>query len=115
MYVQYVQFFVGSFPTLQYGPRGVDCFNQINKSKNYATSSAIRIFSIFFLFKNRLESFPDCQNVILHISWALYHVYMVIEMTMNMAEYGSQRSDQPENINFEQIIRGLKSDIFDGD
>ena len=34
MYVQYVQFFVGSFPTLQ----GVDYFNQINKSKNYATS-----------------------------------------------------------------------------
>ena len=49
MYVQYVQFFVGSFPTLQYGPRGVNCFNQINKSKNYATSSAIRIFSIFCL------------------------------------------------------------------
>ena len=26
---------------------------------------------------------------------------------MIMAEYGSQRSDQPENVNFEPIIRGL--------
>ena len=29
------------------------------------------------------------------------------------AEYGSQQSDQPENVNFEPIIRGLKSDIFE--
>ena len=29
------------------------------------------------------------------------------------AEYGSQQSDQPENVNFEPIIRGLKSDNFD--
>ena len=36
-------------------------------------------------------------------------------MTLNRAEYGSQRLDQPENINFEPIVRGLKSDIFDRD
>ena len=36
-------------------------------------------------------------------------------MIMNMAEYGSQRSDQPENVNFEPIIRGLKNDNFDWD
>ena len=36
-------------------------------------------------------------------------------MTLNRAEYGSQRSDQPESVNFEPIIRGLKSDIFDLD
>ena len=31
-----------------------------------------------------------------------------------MAKYGSRRSQQPENVNFEPIInkRGLKSDIF---
>ena len=29
-------------------------------------------------------------------------------MTLNRAEYGSQRSDQPENVNFEPIIRGLR-------
>ena len=29
-----------------------------------------------------------------------------------MAEYGSQRTEQPENVNFEPIIRGLKSDIL---
>ena len=40
-------------------------------------------------------------------------MYMVVEVTLNTAEYGSQRLDQPENVNFEPIIRGLKSDIFD--
>ena len=34
---------------------------------------------------------------------------------MNRAEYGSQQSDQPEDVNFEPIIRGVKSDIFDWD
>ena len=43
----------------------------------------------------------------------MYIVYIVVEMTMNMAKYGSRRSQQPENVNFEPIIRGLKSDIFD--
>ena len=32
---------------------------------------------------------------------------------MKMAEYGSQQSEQPQNVNFEPIIRGLKSDIFE--
>ena len=32
-----------------------------------------------------------------------------------MAEYGSQRSDQTENVNIEPIIRGLKNDNFDFD
>ena len=51
-------------------------------------------FQFFFLFKNHLKSLPDC---VLHI--------------VNRAEYGSQRSDQPENVNFKLIIRvrGLKS------
>ena len=35
---------------------------------------------------------------------------------MNVAEYtslvGSQRAEQPENVNFEPIIRRLKNDIF---
>ena len=37
---------------------------------------------------------------------------LVVEVTLNRAEYGSHWSDQPENVNFE-LIRGLKSDIFD--
>ena len=37
----------------------------------------------------------------------------VVEVTTNIAEYGSQRSDQPENVNFEPMMRGLKSDNFD--
>ena len=36
-------------------------------------------------FKNHLESFPDCENV-LHLVWALYYVYIVVEMTSNMAK-----------------------------
>ena len=32
----------------------------------------------------------------------------LVEVTMNMAEYGSQRSPQPENVNFGPIIRGLE-------
>ena len=36
----------------------------------------------------------------------------VVEVTMNMAEYGSQRSELPENANFEPIIKGLKRDNF---
>ena len=32
---------------------------------------------------------------------------------MNMAEYGSRRSEQPQNDDFEPIIKGHKSDIFD--
>ena len=32
---------------------------------------------------------------------------------MNIAKDGSQRSEQPENVNFEPIIRGLKSDDID--
>ena len=31
---------------------------------------------------------------------------------MNIAKDGSQGSEQPENVNFEPIIRGLKSDIL---
>ena len=46
------------------------------------------------------------------IKGALYYMCIIAEVTLNRAEYGSQRSDQPENVNFEPIIRGLKSDIF---
>ena len=35
-------------------------------------------------------------------------LYVVFEVTMNMGEYGNQRSQQPQNVNFEPIIRGLR-------
>ena len=35
--------------------------------------------------ENHLESFPDCENV-LHLVWALYYVYIVVEVTLNMAK-----------------------------
>ena len=38
---------------------------------------------------------------------------IVVEVTLNMAEYGRRRPQQPKNVNIEPIIRGLKSDIFD--
>ena len=40
-------------------------------------------------------------------------MYIVVEVTMKMAKYGGPRSQQPENVNFKPIIRGLKSDFFD--
>ena len=39
----------------------------------------------------------------------------VVKVTMNMAELGSQRSQQPANFNFVPTIRRPKSDIFDKD
>ena len=42
-----------------------------------------------------------------------HDIYIVVDVTMNMAEYGGQRSQQPANVNFEPIIRGLQSDIFE--
>ena len=39
----------------------------------------------------------------------------VVEVTLKRFEYGSQRSNQPENVNFEPIVGGLKSDFFDWD
>ena len=39
-------------------------------------------------------------------------MYIVDEVTMNMAEYGSWRSQQSANVNFDPIIWGLKRDIF---
>ena len=56
---------------------------------------------------------PWLPKRVLHIVWALS--YIAVGVTMNMAEYGSQRSEQPENVNFESIIIGLKSYIFDWD
>ena len=38
---------------------------------------------------------------------ALYYVYMVVEVTMNMAEYGSRRSQQPANVNFEPMLDSI--------
>ena len=48
-------------------------------------------------FENHLESFPDCSKRVLHLVWVAYYVYIVVEV----------------NVNFEPIIRGLKSDIFE--
>ena len=36
---------------------------------------------------------------------------MVVEVTLNRPAYSSQRSDEPENVNFEPLKRGLRSDI----
>ena len=73
-------------------------------------------FVLFFLLKNHLESLHDCQNAFC-TNFELYviHIYVVVEVTLSRAEYGSQRSDQPENVNFDSIIRGLKNDHFEWD
>ena len=74
-------------------------------------SRAIKVFFFKFLQKpSRIT--PWLPKRVLHIVWALYYVYIVDEVTMNMAEYGSWRSQQSANVNFDPIIRGLKRDIF---
>ena len=62
-----------------------------------------------FKSKNAQCSMQWLPKRVLHIVWALYHVYIVVQVTMNMAEYGGQ----PTNVTFGPIIRGLKSDIFE--
>ena len=46
----------------------------------------------------------------------LQHIYIVVEESTNMAEYtASWQSavwEQPQNVIFETIIRGLKNDVF---
>ena len=39
----------------------------------------------------------------------------LLPCSLHMAEYGSRRSQQPANVNFEPILKGLESDIFDSD
>ena len=42
----------------------------------------------------------------------MHIVYIVVALTMNLAEFGSRRLQQPANVNFEPIKRGLKSDFL---
>ena len=37
-------------------------------------------------FENHLESCPDCKKCVLHLVWVSYYVYIVVEMTLNMAK-----------------------------
>ena len=39
----------------------------------------------------------------MRVAHSFINVYKVVEVTMNMAEYGSQRSKQPENVNLEDL------------
>ena len=40
---------------------------------------------VIFLLKNHLVSLPDCQNAFC-MEFELYYVYIVVEVTMKMAE-----------------------------
>ena len=72
-------------------------------------SSSIKVFSLFLL--------TIIQNHYLIAKTRFAHSlsFILVEVTLNRAECGSQSSDQPENINSEPIIRGLKEDNFDWD
>ena len=83
----------------------------VNRTLNFEAGN------FHFLLKNHIESLPDCLNAFctyfeLYYIYIYIYVHIVVEVNMNMAEYGSQRSQQPENVNFELIVKGLKSDIF---
>ena len=76
-----------------------------NKMENFdgifleGGGGSIKVFE-FFLLKTHLESLPDCRNEFC-TQFELYII--VVEVTLNRAEYGSQQSDQPENVNFEDL------------
>ena len=83
---------------------------------NVGGGHSIKVFFFIFFAQKLSRITPWLPKHVLHIVWALYNVYVVIDyVTMIMAEYGSRRSQQPANVNFAQIIRGLKSGIFDWD
>ena len=66
-------------------------------------------------FKNHLESFPDCENLLtysLSLGFLLC-IYSSWDDFEHGSIVGSQRPDLLMNVNFEPIIRGLKSDIFE--
>ena len=75
----------------------------------------LRFFFLQILFFKPSRNTPWLPKRVLHKVRVLNYVYIVVEKTLDRAEYGSQQSDQPENVNFEPIITGLKSDIFDWD
>ena len=51
----------------------------------------------------------------MHLVWALYYVYIVVEVTMNMAKYFAVSDKSCKRLSiFELIIRRLKNDIFNG-
>ena len=67
----------------------------------------LRFFFFNFLLRNHLESLPECQNALRCVAHSLSFILcIVVEVTLNRAEYGSQ------NVNFEPIIRGYFCDIF---
>ena len=60
---------------------------------------------------------PWLLKRVLHLVWALYYVYIVVEMTLNMAKLlGPSVTSISNHLEFPfWFIRGLKSDIFDWD
>ena len=56
----------------------------------------------------------EAGNLLPHTCGDNFVTFLVVSpVRLNMVGYSSQRSEQPQNVNFEQMIRGLKSDIFD--
>ena len=51
---------------------------------------------IFSIFLKHIWKILRQSKRILHIVWDFYPAYIVVEVTMAMAEYGSQQSDRPE-------------------
>ena len=76
----------------------------------------IPFFSFFVLLKNHLQSLPTAKIRFAHSLSFKICIYKCSSWgDINTAEYASRRPQQPTNVNFEPITRGLKSDIFDWD
>ena len=63
----------------------------------------------------KIDSFLIQRASQLHIVWAIYYIYIAVEVTMNIAEHTPRwRSQLPENVNFMPTVRGLKMIYFTG-
>ena len=67
--------------------------------------SRVSLTFFFFNFFKPFRIIPRLPKCVLHTVWAFYYIHIVVEVTMNMAEYttvvvvGSQRPEQPKNVN----------------
>ena len=82
------------------------------------------MFSIMILHVVAKNNSTDIDQPLaqhpLHKGWICQSVIGILGFILNSLiikilylERGSRQSQQPENVNFEPIKRGLKSDIFD--
>ena len=73
-------------------------FNGICQEGWEGASGAINVFFNFFAYKLSTIT-PRLPKRVLHLVWALNNVFVVVKVTMNMAEYGTWQSQRISILN----------------